>query len=75
MTKVIGLSDARSQAVLDRITEATERPDVVHRWKGNDLIVWDNRAVIHRATAFDEQETRRLWRVSVHLARGEDVPA
>jgi taurine dioxygenase len=66
--KVIGVSDGESDRLLRRVHEAIDRPDAVHRWQENDLIVWDNRAVLHRATPHDEREARYLWRVGVRLA-------
>jgi taurine dioxygenase len=63
--RIVGRSEAESQAILKRIAEAVERPDADHRWTTNDLLVWDNRAVVHRATEYDRSEARLLWRVSV----------
>jgi taurine dioxygenase len=65
--RVVGRPEAESQAILRRIAEAVERTDVEHRWTRNDLLVWDNRAVVHRATEYDRTEARLLWRVSVRL--------
>jgi alpha-ketoglutarate-dependent taurine dioxygenase len=31
-----------------------------HRWQAGDLLVWDNRSAMHRATAYDEINQRRL---------------
>jgi taurine dioxygenase len=40
-----------------------------HRWRPGDLVLWDNRTVIHTATEYDRERHRRhLWRTSV---RGE----
>ena len=63
----MGLPESESRAILQRIAEAAGRPDVDHRWRRHDLLVWDNRAVVHRATAYDRTEARLLWRVSVRL--------
>jgi alpha-ketoglutarate-dependent taurine dioxygenase len=66
--RVLGVSAAESEAILERIARALELPDMVHRWQVGDVVTWDNRAVLHRATEHDERETRELWRVSVRLA-------
>ncbi|MBT5108157.1 MAG: TauD/TfdA family dioxygenase [Rhodospirillaceae bacterium] len=44
--------------LLDRATE----PAAVyaHAWRDGDVVVWDNRAVLHRATPFDATRHRRL---------------
>lgn len=40
-----------------------------HRWRPGDLVLWDNRTLIHTATEYDRACHRRLvWRTSV---RGE----
>ncbi|MBM3648322.1 MAG: TauD/TfdA family dioxygenase [Alphaproteobacteria bacterium] len=40
-----------------------------HRWRAGDLVLWDNRTLIHTATEYDRERHRRLvWRTSV---RGE----
>jgi taurine dioxygenase len=40
-----------------------------HRWRPGDLVLWDNRTLIHTATEYDRDRHRRhLWRTSV---RGE----
>jgi alpha-ketoglutarate-dependent taurine dioxygenase len=31
-----------------------------HEWRTDDLIIWDNRAALHRATRYDTQTHRRL---------------
>lgn len=66
--RVIGVPAAESEAILRRITAALDGPDLVYRWRPNDVLVWDNRAVAHRATPYDASERRELWRLSVALA-------
>ena len=35
-----------------------------HEWREGDLVVWDNRATMHRGRPFDEREVRDLRRVT-----------
>ncbi|MDR3535294.1 MAG: TauD/TfdA family dioxygenase [Acetobacteraceae bacterium] len=38
----------------------------VHEWTRGDLVVWDNRCLVHAATWFDaEHERRVMWRTTV----------
>jgi taurine dioxygenase len=38
----------------------------VHEWTPGDLIVWDNRCLVHAATWFDaDHESRVMWRTTV----------
>ena len=39
-----------------------------HAWRPNDLVVWDNRAVMHRARRFDNTQVRDLHRTTVSSA-------
>ncbi|HEU4371659.1 MAG TPA: TauD/TfdA family dioxygenase [Methylomirabilota bacterium] len=50
----------------DLIEHATQREFVYrHAWRVGDLVIWDNRATMHRATPFDDGEHRReLHRVT-----------
>jgi alpha-ketoglutarate-dependent 2,4-dichlorophenoxyacetate dioxygenase len=35
-----------------------------HEWREGDLVIWDNRATMHRGRSFDEREVRDLRRVT-----------
>jgi alpha-ketoglutarate-dependent 2,4-dichlorophenoxyacetate dioxygenase len=47
----------------DLIEHATQ-PEFVYRhlWRAGDLVIWDNRATMHRARAFDDAKYRRELR-------------
>jgi taurine dioxygenase/alpha-ketoglutarate-dependent 2,4-dichlorophenoxyacetate dioxygenase len=37
-----------------------------HRWRPGDLVMWDNRCLLHRAIPYDYAAHRRvLWRTTV----------
>jgi len=47
----------------DLIEHATQHEFVYrHAWRVGDLVIWDNRATMHRATPFDDQKYRRELR-------------
>ena len=58
-----GLPLAESEALLDELWSyaALEENVWCQRWRPYDLIIWDNRCVLHRRDAFD-QGARRLMR-------------
>ena len=38
-----------------------------HEWTQGDLLIWDNRCLVHAATWFDgDREGRLMWRTTVH---------
>jgi alpha-ketoglutarate-dependent 2,4-dichlorophenoxyacetate dioxygenase len=59
--RIEGKGDAESRALIDRlIAFGTEDRFVYsHRWAPHDLLLWDNRAVLHRATPFHSSNERR----------------
>ena len=47
----------------DLIEHATQRPFVYrHTWRVGDLVIWDNRCTMHRATPFEDGRYRRELR-------------
>jgi taurine dioxygenase len=65
-----GLSLANSEALLDELWSYAALPQNVWRqsWQPNDVIVWDNRRVLHRRDDFDNSARRLMKRCQV-LAR------
>jgi alpha-ketoglutarate-dependent 2,4-dichlorophenoxyacetate dioxygenase len=58
----MGIPDGR--LLIRELTEhATQREFVHrHRWRVGDLVIWDNRCTMHRATRFDDATQRRELR-------------
>ena len=58
----MGIPDGR--LLIRELTEhATQREFVHrHRWRVGDLVIWDNRCTMHRATRFDDAAQRRELR-------------
>jgi alpha-ketoglutarate-dependent 2,4-dichlorophenoxyacetate dioxygenase len=56
-----GLDEAPSRQLIERLMALATQPAFVyaHRWRPHDLVMWDNRAVAHRATAFATKTERR----------------
>ena len=46
------------RALLDHVTQA--RFVYRHEWEAGDLVIWDNRCVLHRATPYDTARHQRL---------------
>lgn len=59
----------------DLIEHATQ-PEFVHRhvWRAGDLVIWDNRATMHRARPFDDSRYRRELRRVTTLDMPEPSP-
>jgi taurine dioxygenase len=60
--------------LLDELMSHLTRPEFiyVHEWNPGDLLVWDNRCLVHAATWFDAARQERLmWRTTVHGNPGD----
>jgi alpha-ketoglutarate-dependent 2,4-dichlorophenoxyacetate dioxygenase len=50
-----GMTEAESDALVDDLTARATVPENVysHRWRPDDLVLWDTRCMMHRARPFD----------------------
>jgi len=62
-----GMELAESEALLDEIWSYAAKPENVwcQQWQPYDLIIWDNRRVLHRRDDFDPQSRRLMKRCQV----------
>jgi len=54
--RILGMPDDEGRALIDElIAHATQRQFVyTHRWRPNELVMWDNRCTLHRGTDYDD---------------------
>jgi alpha-ketoglutarate-dependent 2,4-dichlorophenoxyacetate dioxygenase len=59
---IVGWPREKGRAFLRELTEFATQERFVYRhtWRVGDLVVWDNRALLHRATAYDGAKYKRL---------------
>ena len=71
-THIHGMTVPEGRMLLaDLLEHATQREFVYrHRWRVGDLVMWDNRAVVHRGRRWDPAERREMRRATT-----EDVDA
>lgn len=69
--RILGMPEEQSRALLDDLSaHATQRQFVyTHRWRGHDLVMWDNRCTMHRGTGFDDLR----WTREMHRATVSDI--
>jgi alpha-ketoglutarate-dependent 2,4-dichlorophenoxyacetate dioxygenase len=75
-THVMGMEEAAGRDLLDELMAfaTQERFIYRHAWRAGDLVIWDNRCTMHRATPFDDTEHRRDMRRTTVRDR-ETMPA
>jgi alpha-ketoglutarate-dependent taurine dioxygenase len=64
---VLDMDPGEGRALLADLERRATTPDRVlrHTWSVGDLVVWDNRGLVHRACPFDRKEPRRMHRTTV----------
>lgn len=69
---IIGMPIAEARILLRELTEHATQPAFVyaHRWTQWDLVMWDNRQMMHRVRRYDERQARDMRRTTV----GGDAP-
>jgi taurine dioxygenase len=67
VSRITGMAEDESRALIDELEAFATRPDRVysHQWQPGDLLVWDNRCTLHRATPYDPQYRRTLYRTQI----------
>jgi len=60
--EIVGMSTDEARALIHRLVAAATRPELVytHRWRVGDLVMWDNRCMLHRGRPWDEGRSRRV---------------
>lgn len=59
---VIGWPREEGRAFIAWLNQFATQPQFCysHNWRAGDLVIWDNRCVLHRATAYDAERHKRL---------------
>jgi taurine dioxygenase len=68
LDRIVGLERAESDALLDELAEEARKPHhhAGHAWTAGDVVVWDNRATMHRvAIDYPVGEKRIMQRVLI----------
>ena len=61
---IVGMPYDDGRALIDELNALAIHPDLSyeHRWQPQELLLWDNRCVLHRATGFDVERHGRVVR-------------
>ena len=73
---VNGLSLEESEVLLDELWAHAAQPrfSYQHEWAVGDVVVWDNRAILHRRDPFDSDSRRVLYAAQVEGHRPYEAP-
>lgn len=70
---VLGLELDESERLLDALWQHATKPEFTwyQQWKRGDLLLWDNRCVLHRRDGFDPMSRRIMHRTQIRGTRPE----
>ena len=62
-----GLTPEESESLLDSLVDFACQPPRVyqHRWTPGDVVVWDNRCLMHQACPWDMQQKRIMYHTRI----------
>ncbi len=64
---IAGMPEPEGKALLQKLFQHSVRSSGIyaHRWRAGDLVMWDNRSTMHRATEYDLRYARAMHRTTV----------
>ncbi|MEM9144808.1 MAG: TauD/TfdA family dioxygenase [Pseudomonadota bacterium] len=74
---VEGMAEAPGQALIAEAIAFCTQPQFVytHRWRVGDVLIWDERATLHRGRPWDPAEPRRLTSLCVTATEADGLGA
>jgi taurine dioxygenase len=71
-TRILGVPEDESRDLLQQLFAHSVKPEFVYRhvWQPNDMVLWDNRSLMHLAAGCPDDQRRKLYRTTIE----GDVP-
>lgn len=75
--EIAGMNPDEGRALINELNAFAAQPRFVyaHRWRAGDLVIWDNRCTLHRATPFDDLHEKRDMRRTTIMEHGPERSA
>ena len=72
---VEGLEPVTGKKLIDELMEAATAPGVsyLHQWREGDVVMWDNRATMHRGRPWPAHEPRLMVRTTISATEADGV--
>jgi len=70
-----GMDGEAGKKLIDELTEAATAPGTsyVHAWKNGDVVMWDNRATMHRGRPWPADEARLMVRTTISATAADGL--
>ena len=72
---VEGMEPATGKKLIDELMEAATAPGTsyLHQWRKGDVVMWDNRATMHRGRPWPAHEARLMIRTTISATEADGV--
>jgi alpha-ketoglutarate-dependent 2,4-dichlorophenoxyacetate dioxygenase len=72
---VEGMEPAAGKKLIEELMQAATAPGVsyLHQWRGGDVVMWDNRATMHRGRPWPAHEARLMVRTTISATEADGV--
>jgi len=72
---VEGMEPELGKKLIDELMEAATGPGTsyVHQWKNGDVVMWDNRATMHRGRPWPAHEARLMVRTTISATEADGI--
>lgn len=66
--KVKGMKHEESESLLKKLFNFVEKEEHVHKyyWNEGDVIIWDNRFLVHKSSALEKGEKSKSYRIGIY---------
>jgi alpha-ketoglutarate-dependent 2,4-dichlorophenoxyacetate dioxygenase len=70
-----GMEEGAAQTLLARLIDAATEPGsrYVHAWRSGDVVMWDNRATMHRGRPWPADAARLIVRTTVAASEADGL--
>ena len=70
-----GMPNEEAQALLTELIAAATGPGCtwLHRWQPGDVVMWDNRAILHRGRPWPDDKPRHMIRTTISAADADGL--
>jgi alpha-ketoglutarate-dependent 2,4-dichlorophenoxyacetate dioxygenase len=74
--EILGMPTDEARTLLRQLLDLATQPEIVytHRWRPGDMVMWDNRCVLHRGRPWDETLYRRVMHRTTVAGEGPTAP-
>ena len=72
-----GMEPTAGKRLIDELMEAATAPGTsyLHQWRGGDVVMWDNRATMHRGRPWPAHEARLMVRTTISATEADGLAA